>query len=306
MPPMVNQGANHGNEGPLGVVRRNLGNAALPIIFLGAAAALIFAISNVLGDLREGEISAPEITLTVLLVIGVVVLLVTLAALVSLLAAHDLADKNQALGLPEGTVRAVVALVLLLVFSILSIFLYGDIAHGRTELAQGVSQAIVEALPADRIISIAARDQAGETVYDVTLRGGSETSDDLADRIITLVGTLVAALTAFYFGSQAVRSAAAAVAPIRATEPTVTVDSPTDVSLAVAQGTPLENIIVTVDPSGTALGWGIVGDDTGDLVQTTPGRFAYVRGAAAQNIVLLRFYPAEHPDRRAEVIVRPA
>ena len=48
-----------------------------------------------------------------------------------------LSDKSQALALPEGSIRAVIALSLVIIFAILTVFLYGTLASG-TQLSGGV------------------------------------------------------------------------------------------------------------------------------------------------------------------------
>jgi hypothetical protein len=64
-----------------------------------------------------------EVVLPILLVYGVLTLLVALAALVAILSYFGLSSGGSALGLPEGSVQAVIALVLVLIFAITAVFL---------------------------------------------------------------------------------------------------------------------------------------------------------------------------------------
>ena len=64
-----------------------------------------------------------QVTLPLLIVGGVLILLVALALVSIMFAFSGLANKEQALALPEGSVRAVLALGLVLVFAVVFDFL---------------------------------------------------------------------------------------------------------------------------------------------------------------------------------------
>ena len=74
----------------------------------------------------------PEIVLTLLLLFGVVVLLGSIGALLVLLAGFGIIDPKEALGLPSGSVRAIIALTLILIFAIVSVFLFWNRATTPT------------------------------------------------------------------------------------------------------------------------------------------------------------------------------
>jgi hypothetical protein len=61
---------------------------------------------------RYGFHDRPEVILTIVLIYGVATLLVALAALASILHSYGLIGEAKALGLPEGSVPAVIALLL--------------------------------------------------------------------------------------------------------------------------------------------------------------------------------------------------
>jgi hypothetical protein len=83
-----------------------------------------------------------------------------------------LTSSSAALGLPEGSIRAIIALVLILVFVVMSIFLFNAVF-----LADGVGPA--------------ARNNA-------------------ATQVLAVLGTLVTAVAAFYFGTSAVTTGSVA------------------------------------------------------------------------------------------------
>jgi hypothetical protein len=103
------------------------------------------------------------ISLPILAIAGVILLLATLALVSVAFALFELDDKNQALALPEGSIRAVIALSLIVLFAILSVYLYSTLLNK----------------PADT------------------------PNVDFAKQLLVLVGTLVTSVAGFYFGSRA-------------------------------------------------------------------------------------------------------
>ena len=78
--------------------------------------------------LLRGNISEiTEIALPIVIIAGLVVLLLVLGLLAFVFSVLKLSNPNEALGLPSGTVRAVIALMLLVIFAIVAIFLYSDV-----------------------------------------------------------------------------------------------------------------------------------------------------------------------------------
>lgn len=111
------------------------------------------------------------VTLPLLAIAGVSVLLVSLALVSISFATFELSDKTQALGLPEGSIRAVIALALLVIFAIVAFALYASLS-----------------VP----------------VPTGTTRDAS--SVEFAKQLLTLVGTLVTSLASFYFGAKTATS----------------------------------------------------------------------------------------------------
>lgn len=95
-------------------------------------------------------------------------MLVSLTLVALAFAALNLSDRSEALSLPTGSVRAVIALSLILIFAITSTFLYSQLAQGST---------------------------------------ANPESARFAEQILTTVSTLVVAVAGFYFGTRAVQSA---------------------------------------------------------------------------------------------------
>jgi hypothetical protein len=157
--------------------------------------------------------AGPELTLPLVVIVGVVVLLITLALVAVTFSVLNMSDKGQALALPEGSVRAVIALMLLLVFAIAAIFLYSNVSNGgklhefknvtKTQLTVLQKQGgVVHFEPSSDTASAA---DGPFTVYFRDIN--SQAGDDIAKQLIVLLGTLVTAVASFYFGSSSVATA---------------------------------------------------------------------------------------------------
>jgi hypothetical protein len=162
-----------------------------------------------------------EMVLGVALVIGVIALVMALTFMAVIFKSLGLSNRDNSLGLPDGSVRAVIALSLILIFMISSVFLYYQVETGTVYSSKNITQEQIDALPQQDIVSIV---QRGDGRYDVTLVAENQASIDIAKQIITTVSTLVVAVAGFYFGTKAVTSTSgggqATSAPlIRRTDP---------------------------------------------------------------------------------------
>ncbi|MGI6375215.1 MAG: hypothetical protein ACOX3S_04320 [Anaerolineae bacterium] len=181
-------------------------------VLLGLLAALIVVV--ILGItfatwlIQRVAGASSTMSLTLMLVIGVSALLAVLGGLVAIFAVLGLAQPGYSLGLPEGSVRAVIALALILIFSIQAVYLYGDLGGQQTYRSTGLTQAEYAALPPERIVAVTATGTGAARSYDVTLRPDKpEAAVDLAQQILTTVSTLVVAVAGFYFGTRSVLAA---------------------------------------------------------------------------------------------------
>ncbi|MCB0182465.1 MAG: hypothetical protein KDI62_29845, partial [Anaerolineae bacterium] len=126
--------------------------------------------------------------------------------LVSLIfSVFGLSKPEFALGLPEGSVRAVIALSLIVIFVIFGVYLFSAI-DGDTTLSRGLpleqTQHMLENM-AGRLDAVRCNESGGETTCDVLLHvESSPEGKDLAKQIVTTMATLVTAVSSFYFGSR--------------------------------------------------------------------------------------------------------
>ena len=102
-----------------------------------------------------------SLTLPVILVGGVGIFIDTLAAMTLIFWRIGLADRRYPLGMPDGSIRAIIALSLILLFAIMAVFLYVDLGTAPPQSPRA----------------------------------------DIAKQLVTTLGTLVVALASFYFGA---------------------------------------------------------------------------------------------------------
>jgi hypothetical protein len=179
---------------------------------------------------RMGDM--PAVGLPILAIFGIMILFGSLALISTLFARLDLSDPNQALALPEGSIRAAIALALIVLFAIISIMLYQSISkpYVITGLGEPDKAAMVRD-PANRVIavvpercanapSVAGAASAGASGVAGTTQCAPENlrfsvhvrqppgqeSTDLAKQLLILIGTLMTSVTSFYFASRAAES----------------------------------------------------------------------------------------------------
>lgn len=155
-----------------------------------------------------------EVQMGLLVVVAIAALMTVLFILAAGFSSMNLTDPKQALGLPEGSIRAMIALVLIMVFILFGIYLFREVGEPVYSLietkdykpnAEDYKPFRVQIEP-----DLTDSTKTKYKVYSVT-----EISDDgrrLAQQLITTIGTLVVAVAGFYFGSSSVAAAQMAIA----------------------------------------------------------------------------------------------
>lgn len=158
---------------------------------------------------------SPELVLVGALVFGVIVLILVLTFATFIFSALGLSNPIHSLGLPEGSIRAVIALSLILIFMISSVFLYYYVAGPIVFRSSNITENQIMALPNGSIVEIdRVYSVNNTTLYNVSVtRERTKASEDLAKQLVTTVSTLAVAVAGFYFGTKAVSVASQAVAP---------------------------------------------------------------------------------------------
>jgi hypothetical protein len=166
---------------------------------------LAFLIFGVPGWLTPYQV-AIEIQMGLVIVIAVGALIILLYLMASGFSGLGLANSQYALGLPEGSIRALIALFMILIFLIGSIYLFRSVSGQPGGTLQNLTLAQVAAF-GDRVVNI----QPNATIsgnYDVNLITNiTDTGQKVALQLVTVLATLVAAVSSFYFGSAVATSA---------------------------------------------------------------------------------------------------
>ncbi len=191
----------------------------LTTLLLVAGIVLIAGLGGfyVLNNLPE-YLTSSSMTIVVLLVAGFVAVTLLLYLGTIILRTAGLSSKKEALGMPEGSIRALIAMSLILMFAIIGVTVLYSGMGGEPIQSNGISAGQLERLENVQIISISVVDPAaspGSERYNVTARPElSQAGHDFGLQLLTTVSTLVVAVAGFYFGSRAVaqgaKSAAAA------------------------------------------------------------------------------------------------
>ena len=266
------------------------------------ALALPYGARIALGDIIDNQI----VNLTVLALFSVIALVSAVALLAFIFAALRLTDTRHALALPQGTVRALIALSLIVIFVISAVFLFTTLANDdRTDPIEiGADQA--DNIPVDQIISKEKVSGSGGKTFRVVLRlPRSDAAKEFAKQIFTTISTLVIAMAGFYFGSRTVARARGIVeqATLRILSP----DPGKPVKMKKHGANPLD-IKLRVTPDGAAVRWDRhpPGDPKGELNQLEHTQFRYTRGDDPNTIedkVTLTFSLVDHPDVSAALDV---
>lgn len=172
------------------------------IVALGVTVAASYMVVHFFGDTN----SLPALALS-----GIVVLLGALLVFTTLMSVSGLSDKTQALGLPDGSVRAIIAIALVGMFTILA----SSVLQTRHEETRfGLSDENITKFhdlnPTAKDVVVTTTSKAGIVPKEYGLSFASSSAqapDEFAKQMLTLLGTLMTALTAFYFGGRTAGSA---------------------------------------------------------------------------------------------------
>ncbi len=158
----------------------------------------------------------PSVGLPILTIFGVMILFGALALVSTLFARLELSDRSQALALPEGSIRAAIALALIVLFAIISIMLYQSSSKPEVIEIKGLSEAAMSGMtqnPANRVVAIVPDSCAKPSPPDEDCKdkrftihirlAPAQEATDLAKQLLILIGTLMTSVTSFYFASRA-------------------------------------------------------------------------------------------------------
>jgi hypothetical protein len=177
-------------------------------VWTAAFISLIAALVGALWVMDLGEFLMAELGLTLVIIASAVILTIGLAVTAVIMKRLQLTDGKHAMGLPEGSIRAIIALLLIVIFAVVATFLITNADRSSSErVIEGVTEEELE----DYVGSVFSREvvepdacNGTEPCYELRLTRAPSPSAEMSQQLLTTLGTLVVAVAAFYFGSQSV------------------------------------------------------------------------------------------------------
>lgn len=163
------------------------------------------------------------------------VLIVGLGTLVFLFAKLKLADQTQALALPAGSVRSLVALIALGLFGGLSFLTFGWVNEPLKPLHSlpGATIGTIEVLGRD-IVAVQ-RGTGTDSTVDILNIGAAQSAMDLVKQVLTTIGSILATIVGFYFGSRVATAAASEALPAAPQDAGAALDPQSAISTATTR-----------------------------------------------------------------------
>lgn len=278
--------------------------ASLLLLILGAIlCSSVLAIVFATNELISRESARPEIVLPVVVIVGVVALLATLMVAAAIFGLFKISDREQALGLPVGSVQAVIALGLILIFAVVA--LYASNASGTEEFeSTGLTQQEFEAIPNDEIVEMHRTGNGNAVAYDVVRSVEDRDLKEINLQLLTTVSTLVVAVAAFYFGAKTVQEGSKAVSEAAIPRRTLAVASPSS-PYGWPKGAKTLLIRVRSVPPNAQLRWSVTNDRKAQLLNLEDGSFEYTPGERLEKggAATLRFEQVDDPTVSAHLVV---
>ena len=222
-------------------------NAKSPLLWMGLIGFLAISVMCTMNiwHLVSGSNASQPLILTSVMMVGLALVTALMILLLIFFKATGNDDKSQALALPSGSVRALLAFALVLMFVCLGVYLYQGVAsNGEAVTRAGLKQAEVDALKAQFSLVFptpAAGQPANSNLFDVTYYPGrSKEADDLAKQMFTQLATVFVTVIGFYFGSSTASAgvntgvAAAGSSPGKTPSPSSTVPASLQEAKAMA------------------------------------------------------------------------
>lgn len=154
--------------------------------------------------MMKGTVSTTA--LPMLAIVGIALLLICLAAIAYVFTRLGISDSTQALGLPTGSIQSVIALSLIVLFAILSIFVFTTIDGSIREIP-GLTAAERDAQIPLLGPAFAGWKNTGNGTFTLYVTDtGLAARSDIGKQLVVLIGTLMTSAVSFYFGTRATQS----------------------------------------------------------------------------------------------------
>lgn len=200
----------------------------LPQVLIGLAVlgAAAYGLYNYAGYLQR-EPSENAQALTFLIMVGLALIIALMAGLGVVYSMLGLADPRQALALPEGSIRGLIAFSLLLIFVCLATFVYKGAEQTQQIEVGRITKATAQQIAAlEKTFTVAAepaRNADGTRLTDTAVDGApiplfnatyfserGAQANEIGKQIFTTLATVFVSVVSFYFGSSTTASAVGA------------------------------------------------------------------------------------------------
>jgi hypothetical protein len=158
---------------------------------LGISSLLIFLIAFGAVNIQSAY------ALPLILIFGVIDVFIVLTIAGKIFVNIDYGCREEALGLPEGSVRALIALSLIIIFAIMAIYMFNSL----------IPQNNIFLVKAGQTFIFPNGSSTTPTIDTFVFLEPSQAQRDFSSQTLTTVSTLVVALAGFYFGTKAVSTA---------------------------------------------------------------------------------------------------
>jgi hypothetical protein len=259
-------------------VNREMGYKAIigAIFLLGLSIIMLVALPILVGT------SPTPVGLTLTIITGVTALLSSLVLASLILNCLNLSDREEALGLPTGSVRAIIALSLIVIFAIMSIFMFQYMDNPVTTTTTVITT------------NSTIGDQNFTNSTTTVTEGTGQAMIDFTKTTLTTMGTLVVAIAAFYFGTRSVQVAKGAEEEAELfIDPSGTKDWKIGDSPII--------IFVKPTPEDAAVNLKVDGDKYESVQRgESPNRYIYTPSLTEEKTVTLAFEMPAYSDFKAE------
>ena len=245
------------------------------------------------------ELGSDTLRLPLMVLFGIIAFLGALTIAASVLKLYNLANPMEALGLPNGSVRALIALSLILIFALMVIFMANNL-RTTSEYTYPVNSTVI----------YGDKNYTNPNGNITILLEPSAAAIDFSKQVLTTVSTLVVALAGFYFGTRSVAQAQKSTEPPEVSL-SISPESPASLNLTGKPDEDKLRIAITTTPENETITYRIKdekeGTDSGKIERSdNPNEFIYSPPANVKSLieVTLRFWMNRYPGDVKELIVK--
>lgn len=283
--------------------------SCLAVFGAGAVFLVVYAVEN----LQENGGFLPEVILPLIVIVGVIALLATLAIAAATFGLFGIADAKQALGLPAGSVQAVIALSLILIFAVVALYATSSSGQKNEVESAGLTKAEFDAIPREDLVSVErkvkGKGRTTKVTYDVLSAVEDTSSQELNIQLLTTVSTLVVAVAGFYFGAKSVQEGGKSaqegiIEAVGGGTRTLNVVEPASPHSMKRDDPPL-TVKLESTPPGAKLRWSVQGDEKGTLESPEGDTFSFTPGKEGEKpgTATLSFEQVDDPKVSTSLVV---